>query len=64
MLKLRAKDADKVVLLHDVVGGFLPFLLLDDAPEAEAVAALDPREKRARIGWVRAAPSPSFAVWL
>jgi hypothetical protein len=46
MLKLRAKDADKVVLLHEVVGGFLPFLLETDS-------GMEPREKRARIGCVR-----------
>lgn len=45
MLKLRAKDADKVSLLYEVVDGFRPFL-------ADAELQLEPKEKRARIGCV------------
>ncbi len=43
MLKLKAKDADKVVLLHEVVGCFQPFLSGRQLP-------LEAKEKRARIG--------------
>ena len=43
MLKLKAKDADKIVLLHEVVEGFEPFLQPGEGHDDKA-------EKRARIG--------------
>ena len=46
MLKLKARDADKVVVLHDVVGGFQP--LLDEG----AFEAMDPVERRVLVGYV------------
>jgi hypothetical protein len=48
MLKLKAKDADKVALLHEVVDGFVPFLKLGG--KEGGVELVEGKEKRAKIG--------------
>ncbi len=52
MLKLKARDADKVVLLHDVVDGFVPFLRLKEGGREGGVELVEGKEKRATIGWL------------
>ena len=49
MLKLKAKDADKIVLLHEVVGRFQPYLAAKGDPRNPSTT-LEPAEKRAEIG--------------
>lgn len=49
MLKLKAKDADKIVLLHEVVGCFQPYLAPEGDPRNPSTT-LEPAEKRAEIG--------------
>ena len=48
MLKLKARDSDKIVLLHGVVDGFQPFL--ESAGGGFGASDFDRAEKRAKIG--------------